>query len=369
MTERTFTASIVGMKYHPVDFDVNQMALIEEIELCPEPENPHDENAVAVYILSQHIGYIDKKSAKWVSRLIQEGDDYFVEAIESDDSSTIKIKITMNFDAVKAPKPVEGSLGGLYRITICSLQQVYVGQSNDINRRIASHWLDLQMGRHANSELQKAWSFGGFADLKVDVIEQAPPNQSELERQRWLGSREKHWISHYRNLGKSINILEGEVVATKAARVQFEAEVAAKNRDHDTYVKNRKNVIAAEMQVLNTRVSPTTEQICALYQKLNAAEARIKESGGLFARFSSSKQLLVEQAKGEVRILNGRIEQLEKSIQADKARIAALGLELKGLKTTKEIDAANKRISEKTGHMLWKAGIDRSFSERKKSIT
>lgn len=369
MAERTFTANIVGMKYHPVDFDVYQMALTEEIELSPEPNNPYDENAVAVYMLGHHIGYIDKKSAKWVSRLVEEGDDFFVEVIEGNDSNVIPIKITISFDSVKAPKPVEGSLGGIYRITICSLQQVYVGQSNDINRRISSHWLDLQMGRHANSELQSAWNVGGAADLKVDVIEQAASGQTELERQRWLGAREKYWISHYRDLGNSINILDGEIVETKAARIQFEAEVAAKSRDHDTYVKNRKHVIAAEMQVLNARVSPTTDQICALYSNLNAAEARIRESSGLFARLKRSTQLIVEQAKGEVRFLSGRIEELEKSIQADKAKIAALKLELKGLKTTKEIEAADKRTSRKVGHMLWKSGIDRPVSKREKSIT
>ena len=42
------------------------------VELLPEPENPHDPNAVKVVVDGEHIGYIKKGSCKHILKLIQE---------------------------------------------------------------------------------------------------------------------------------------------------------------------------------------------------------------------------------------------------------------------------------------------------------
>lgn len=55
-----------------------------EVKLVPEPNNPHDENAIAVYVTVRrwftlylktdvHIGYIKKERAKFFTKKLREG--------------------------------------------------------------------------------------------------------------------------------------------------------------------------------------------------------------------------------------------------------------------------------------------------------
>lgn len=52
----------------------------ELFELEPEPENPHDPNALKVLTDSgEHWGYIERGQAAWITPHIEDGADYLVE--------------------------------------------------------------------------------------------------------------------------------------------------------------------------------------------------------------------------------------------------------------------------------------------------
>ena len=44
----------------------------ERVRLVREPENPYDEDAIAVHLNAGQIGYLDKKHASWISRILDE---------------------------------------------------------------------------------------------------------------------------------------------------------------------------------------------------------------------------------------------------------------------------------------------------------
>jgi hypothetical protein len=53
---------VVGSKYCQVGLDfIRALPVVEPLELVPEPENPHDSNAIAVYARKEQIGYVPNK--------------------------------------------------------------------------------------------------------------------------------------------------------------------------------------------------------------------------------------------------------------------------------------------------------------------
>lgn len=83
---------------------------------------------------------------------------------------------------------------GIYAITCTASGKQYVGSSNNIKRRLYSHFHLLRMGAHYNPRLQNAWNKYGEGTFKVDVLEAAPVDV--------LFEREQYWIDAldaYRN--------------------------------------------------------------------------------------------------------------------------------------------------------------------------
>lgn len=56
------TYSIVGMNFRNSEGRVQALQPGHPVRLVREPNNPHDANAVAVYVDGAHVGYIPKKS-------------------------------------------------------------------------------------------------------------------------------------------------------------------------------------------------------------------------------------------------------------------------------------------------------------------
>lgn len=56
---------IIGERVYKTDFYANR------VELVPEPDNPHDPNAIKVVVDGQHIGYIKKGSCAHVRNLLE----------------------------------------------------------------------------------------------------------------------------------------------------------------------------------------------------------------------------------------------------------------------------------------------------------
>lgn len=70
----TFTAACVGMHFRGAAA-VQTAAALEEgtiVTLEREPENPHDYNALKVFVGDFFIGYVDRMVAAWISPLLDE---------------------------------------------------------------------------------------------------------------------------------------------------------------------------------------------------------------------------------------------------------------------------------------------------------
>jgi len=68
----TYTLSIVGESHY--QDAIRPCRQGDRVILKREPENPHDENAVAVFRENgEQIGYLSRDHAEWVARVIDEG--------------------------------------------------------------------------------------------------------------------------------------------------------------------------------------------------------------------------------------------------------------------------------------------------------
>lgn len=66
------TYSIVGMNYIKTEDIVAAMSPGTAVTLVREPQNPHDKNAVAVYVGAQRVGYIPKKQNLVLAKFIDD---------------------------------------------------------------------------------------------------------------------------------------------------------------------------------------------------------------------------------------------------------------------------------------------------------
>ncbi len=80
---------------------------------------------------------------------------------------------------------------GIYIIKNKLNNKVYVGQSVNLNRRIADHRRHLQNGSHKNTYLQRAFSCDGAENFEFDIIEHCSKEE--------LNDREIYWISQYKS--------------------------------------------------------------------------------------------------------------------------------------------------------------------------
>lgn len=82
MDERELSLAVVGIDYPNADkaktsrrFEIAMCSPGEPVELRPEPKNPHDENAVAVFSTRGiQLGYLASARAAFISRKLKESE-------------------------------------------------------------------------------------------------------------------------------------------------------------------------------------------------------------------------------------------------------------------------------------------------------
>ena len=84
---------------------------------------------------------------------------------------------------------IKKGIGGIYKITCLSNQNIYIGSSFDICQRIAEHLYNLRKGSHKNKYLQNAFNKYGESSLTFSVIE-------EIKYTTILIIREQYWIDN-----------------------------------------------------------------------------------------------------------------------------------------------------------------------------
>ena len=92
---------------------------------------------------------------------------------------------------------------GIYRITNIQNGNSYVGKTGmNFGDRWDCHKAQLNGGYHDNPHLQNAWNKYGYENFEFCVIE-------VVDDVSKLNDLEKEYISKYKSVGKSYNILEG----------------------------------------------------------------------------------------------------------------------------------------------------------------
>ena len=67
------TSSIAGFQYYQGEFFWEQLSLGDPLQLSREPENPYDENAVAIYREGIKLGYLPRVENIVVARMMDKG--------------------------------------------------------------------------------------------------------------------------------------------------------------------------------------------------------------------------------------------------------------------------------------------------------
>ena len=88
---------------------------------------------------------------------------------------------------------------GIYRITNNKNGKVYIGQSNDIERRFSQHQSSYEQERFSDKPLYKAFAKYGIENFHIELIEETD-NPEE---------REKFWIEQKRSFKNGYNATKG----------------------------------------------------------------------------------------------------------------------------------------------------------------
>jgi hypothetical protein len=358
--QKTFSVSLVGMRFYspPFDSKIKICECSEGIGLLCEPSNPHDPNAVAVLISGHRIGHLDQGSAKAIFPLLTSGANYQVRvdcaAIRAASERTIPLEVVLTIDLqeeINAPRPVSGRGAGLYCIKVEGASGIYIGQANDVNKRVSKHWKDLTLGSHANSRLQEVWNRLGPHAFAVSVLECAPTGLSPLELQRWLGDRERLAIEEARRSGDCLNIQDGEIVTTKAALAEYEKERRKADREHNAFVRGRKREIKSEIEALQrsqrTQLAQPMDQLRVKRDELNCSIRRNSGLRGLV--FGKAPMAMVDVWKRALQDVSRELASLQAKVDEIDGRIRALRAERRTLMTVKQRETKIEGIFMRSG--------------------
>lgn len=85
-------------------------------------------------------------------------------------------------------------ISGIYKITCVPTQKIYIGQSRNIYKRWYNHSYALNVKRHRNSYLQRAWNKYGQDNFKFEIIDRCNINE--------LDNKEKYYIQKFNSMNK-----------------------------------------------------------------------------------------------------------------------------------------------------------------------
>ena len=178
---RTEILRIKGTRHYKakIAFSIGELDPGADILLVPEPQNPHDKNAVAV--LSENkkmLGHISKDVAPKYQLLCFENKIIQVKvhsADHSDDHALLNIRIAVTHHVAKQsfkPKlgaPVLPKSSGTYEISL-QCGPTYIGATDNLKRRYAQHLNELQNQSHSNKVLQADFDISALGSFTFIVL-------------------------------------------------------------------------------------------------------------------------------------------------------------------------------------------------------
>ena len=213
---------IVGLKHRAVTPEFLRTLVGSSIILQAEPENDHDRFALKAIFNGIHFGYIEKEKSEYITTLLANDVSPKIKVLSFDE---FKVSIQIVFDTTQEqvsfrPLP-KGNAAGIYclRFKISDTPVVYIGQSNNINKRLQQHFATLTALKHHNPTMQSAWE-SNKSSFTTQILHLAPDDLSSFELQVWLFEKELLFIE--KNLDFAVNAIDGDLVFTKRALLEFE---------------------------------------------------------------------------------------------------------------------------------------------------
>ena len=149
-------------------------------------------------------------------------------------------------------------VAGIYKITNLATGAIYVGGSNNVQRRFSEHKSGLRNKTHENRLLQKDWNNLGSDFFKFELLEECGNTSAEIHE------REQHYI----NFLKSHSLLGGYNLSPTAGNctgVKMTPEVCVKLAERSRgRIKTPEEIAKRVAKILGSKRS---EKTCALLRK------------------------------------------------------------------------------------------------------
>ena len=178
---RTEILRIKGTRHYKAGaaFSIGELEIGTNILLVPEPQNPHDKNAVAVLSVNRKmLGHISKEVAAKYQLLCLENKIIQVKvhsANTSDDHALFDIRIAVTHNLAQQSSksnlaaPILPNSSGTYEISL-QCGPTYIGATKNLKKRYAQHLHELQNNTHSNKVLQADFNISPLKNFTFTVL-------------------------------------------------------------------------------------------------------------------------------------------------------------------------------------------------------
>lgn len=241
---------IVGLKHHDVSSSLQLILLKNKITLIPEPENTFDKFAIKCQSSNIFFGYIEKKMSKQVSDFLKLNNDYEVNVISFDE---FKVNVELIFDIdysytinnLNFFKDENSPCIYAIRFRLNQNDYKYVGQTQNVYKRLKNHYRSLENNSHHNKLLQEGWikNYKSFANY---ILERFSLDLNPFELQMSLRESEIDYIENPSPGEIIANILPGNYEETK---------------DSKEYIKNKIKIVFNFMKIDRDNIQKQKNEI------------------------------------------------------------------------------------------------------------
>lgn len=243
MRSRTTKLKVTGTYYYNGVRLYNRGLLKpdQEVELKPEPENPHDRNAVSVRYKGKKIGHLSREMAAKYQSLIMQGslkESVISTCSLNDSGQALDLFLRVRYvdqegahDDCRACSRLP-STPGVYEIRF-SQAAYYVGSTINLRKRCTEHIRRLRRSIHTNDELQSLFARHGEQNFEFYTVKQVADLASAVELegthiQRLLNEGVKlvnktmdgKGYSKGSNTGEPVHVRRGSVTQPRRAKAR-----------------------------------------------------------------------------------------------------------------------------------------------------
>ena len=250
ITTRTDAIKIKGVKYYQGKrlFDAGLLKEDQPVNLCPQPENPHDSNAVAVKTISDEmLGHVSRRiAAKYQALAIY--DQVHSSKIKSisvvSGYEVLDIRVLVTYSHVSHEYECEIPITpGVYEIKLGS-DFSYIGSTKNLKKRCSQHLSQLNSNIHVNKNIQNDFNKYGLDSFQFSILETTNDHDTALKLEEKI-------INEYFYCGKKLynKTLDGRGISNPREPSNnnngnlIDRENLAKGTDNPTLQEAPKNSI------------------------------------------------------------------------------------------------------------------------------